>query len=374
MKRIICVLLLSLLLVSCTPLEEPLSNNSTLAQDYINGVWLSFSELDAFIASGEFCSQFKNAVSECKKRNISDMFVHVRPFGDSYYPSELFPLRKGVEAVPTDALEFMISECHNAGIRFHAWVNPYRIRTADSDTESLPQNSAVYAWLHDSDTTNDSAVAVYNGIYLNPAHQLSRQLVTDGVRELCLNYDIDGVHFDDYFYPTTDSEFDTLSYAEYTAQTESPLELEDWRRANVSALISGVYTAVKFINKDIVFSVSPSASIDKNYGECYADIKLWCESGCVDWIIPQIYFGFNYPDSDFRFDKLLVDWVDFTSGFDTRLMIGLASYKIGTSQKPDSTEWANGTEIISRQIDLCRKSDSVQGHIFFSYTSMCEYL
>lgn len=373
-KRIICVLLTALLLVSCTPLEESQSSGEVEKQEYIKGVWLSYSELDSFVASGDFASQFKNAVSECKSRGISDMFVHVRPFCDAYYPSELFPLRQGVEAVGFDILEFMVNECKKEQIRLHAWVNPYRVRTADSDFEALPHSSKVYGWLSDSDIENDSAVSVFNGIYLNPAHTLARQIVIDGIRELCLNYDIDGIHFDDYFYPTTDSAFDELSYQQYTQGASSPLSLDDWRRANVSALISGVYTAVKFINKDIVFSVSPSADTHKNYSEHYADIKLWCESGCVDMVIPQLYFGFEYPDQSYRFEKLLDEWSQLTAESSTRLLIGLASYKIGTAQQPDCAEWENGSAVINRQIEACRENEQVKGHIFFSYTSMCEYL
>ena len=86
---------------------------------------------------------------------------------------------------------------------------------------------------------------------------------------------------------------------------QNPLPLDDWRRANVNALISGVYTAVKFHSKDTVFSVSPAASIENNYSRLFADVKSWIESGCVDCIIPQLYFGFSYPDDEYKFENLL---------------------------------------------------------------------
>lgn len=370
MKRLLCVMLTLLLLAGCSEAKTQVPKDM---QDYITGVWVSYSELDTMLQK-DFKAQFDTAVQNSLSRGVTDMFVHIRPFCDSYYPSQYFPLRQTVEAYDFDVLEYMINTCHKNGIKFHAWLNPYRVRTADSEISLLPDNSPAKQWLNDETEENDTNVSLVGGIYLNPTSSEARQLIIDGIREIIENYAVDGIHFDDYFYPTTEAAFDEQSYTEYCDQTQKPLALAEWRRANVNALISGVYTAIKFKDKDIIFSVSPSASIDENYNKHYADIVAWCKNDCVDYIIPQLYFGFEYPDNNFKFDNLLDEWKSKVNGTNVKLLIGLATYKINTQSEPDRAEWANGTEVINRQISICKDAEDIAGHIYFSYSSMCEYL
>lgn len=324
--------------------------------------------------SGDFKAEFGAAVQNCLSRGVTDMFVHIRPFCDSYYPSEIFPLRSSAATQNFDVLEYMIGICHQNGIKLHAWLNPYRVRTADCDISALPDGSPAKRWLSDETADNDINVSLVSGIYLNPASSEARALILDGIREIIDNYAVDGIHFDDYFYPTVDESFDKMSYTAYCTDTQKPLDLDDWRRANVNALVSCAYTAIKFKNKDIVFSVSPSASIDENYNKHYADIAAWVSSDCVDYIIPQLYFGFDYPDSDYKFNNLLDTWQKETSKTDTKLLIGLATYKINTQNEPDRAEWANGRDVIKQQIEICKEASGVAGHIYFSYSSMCQYM
>ncbi len=343
------------------------------SKKYMTGVWVSYLEIDNMLG-GDFKTEFKTAVNNSKAAGVNDMFVCVRPYCDALYPSGIFPMREGVKNYDFDVLEYMINTCHDSDIRFHAWVNPYRVRTADSEIENLPTDSPAFKWLNDDNVQNDKNVAVENGIYLNPASIEVRALVIDGVREIIENYNVDGIHFDDYFYPTTSEGFDNAYYTEYCNATSTPLPLEDWRRANVNSLISGTYTAIKFKDKNIVFSVSPSASTDKNFNEHYADIDAWIKSGCVDYIIPQLYFGFDYPDPQYRFEKLVSDWIELVRGSEAKLLIGLATYKINTAQEPDQAEWANGTDVINEQVKICKENTAIAGHIYFSYSSMAEYL
>lgn len=369
MIRLLCIIMCTLMLSACTPIEN---ENTVIPTDYITGVWVSYAELDEMLQQ-DFKIEFANAVQNCKARGITDMFVHVRPFCDSYYKSDYFPLRHTV-ICDFDVVEYMINECHNNDIRFHAWINPYRVKTSDSEVSTLPDDSIAKKWLSDENADNDKNVSTMGGIYLNPSSNEVKELVTNGIREIIDNYSVDGIHFDDYFYPTTEQDFDAGSYAEYCNKTKKPLSLDNWRRANINTLISGVYTAVKFKNKDTVFSISPSASLEENYNTHYADVSAWIESGCVDYIIPQLYFGFDYPTEKFRFDVLLRGWQNITDNSDVRLLIGLATYKINTPSEPDCVEWVNGSEIIKKQIEICKQNDNVTGHIYFSYTSMCKYL
>ncbi len=371
MKKLLCMVLVALLLCGCVPIEK--SDPEPSADRYITGVWVSFYELDSML-KGDFKAEFSAAVQSCKSRGVSDMFVCVRPHCDAVYPSKLFPLRDTAAGYDFDLIQYMIDLCHQNDIRFHAWVNPYRVRTADSDTAALPDGSPAKEWLTDQIEQNDNNVLCEGGVYLNPASSEVRQLIIDGVREIIDGYNVDGIHFDDYFYPTTSDTFDSTSYADYCSGTTTPLEAADWRRANVNALIGGVYTAVKFKDKNIIFSISPSASIKDNYNKQYADIAAWVDSGCVDLIIPQLYFGFDYPDPDFKFENLLNDWLQLTNGKQTRLAIGLATYKIGTQNQPDQQEWSNGADTITRQTQICKQNEDISGHIFFSYSSLVEYL
>ena len=118
-------------------------------------------------------------------------------------------------------------------------------------------------------------------------------------------------------------------------------------------------------------SISPAAGIDKNKYELYADVKAWCDGGYVDHIIPQLYFGFEYPDHSYRFERLLDDWK--TLAGDTRLIIGLAAYKIGTDAVPDRDEWSD-PEVLLRQAKLCFEDQSLSGHVYFSYTAYSQYV
>ncbi|MDO4608277.1 MAG: family 10 glycosylhydrolase [Clostridia bacterium] len=364
MKKLLCVVLMLMQLCGCVPIEKSAEQGT---DRYITGVWVSFYELDGML-KGDFKAEFNAAVQNCKSRGIGDMFVCVRPHCDAVYRSKWFPLRDSAAGYNFDVLEYMIELCHQNNICFHAWINPYRVCTTDNDVTKLPADSPVKKLLSEKDISTE------NGIYLNPASQKVRALIIDGVREIINKYDVDGIHFDDYFYPSTSESFDASSYADYCANTDTPLPLADWRRANINALIGGVYTAVKFKDKDLLFSVSPSASIEDNYNKQYADIAAWVDSGCVDLIIPQLYFGFDYPDPAFKFDNLLNDWLQLAVGKQTRLAIGLATYKINTQSEPDRTEWANGTDVINRQTKICKQNGDISGHIFFSYSSMVQCL
>ena len=362
MKRaaLLCLCVL-MLLCGCDAGEgnERIKDDNNI---YHKGLWITYSELGSML-SADFKSEFSDAMKVCKEKGITDIFVHVRAFCDAYYPSKLFPAADGVSSLDFDILEYMISAAHKKNIRFHAWLNPYRVRTADNNMANIKEESPAYKW-----GSTDNLLVTKSGIYLNPASYEARTLVTDGVREILKAYAVDGIHFDDYFYPMDLSEEDRDDYEKYFASAETPVSIEDWRRGNVNALISGVYTAIKFINKDIIFSVSPAADMEKNYNSRYADVTLWGESGCVDWLIPQLYFGFKYPDSNFRFGYLLDAWENELKDSKAKLLIGIASYKIGTEIPPDSEEWALGEEIIRQQEKICEEDKKIYGHVYFSYS------
>lgn len=367
--KIAILLCIILLLCSCAAPKEEKGKYSGVAS---SGVWISFSEINNMLSSEKgFETELENAVENCKNLKIENVYIHVRSYCDSLFKSDYFPLISKAENYSYDIFEKMTDSFQKEGIKVHAWINPYRVLTSSSDVEKLKKTSPAYIWLNDQDKANDLNVCFYKGIYLNPAETDVRKLVLDGVKEIIDNYNVDGIHIDDYFYPTQSEEFDKTSYEKYTAETKNPLNLGDWRRSNVNALISGIYSAVKNKNKDIVFSVSPAASVKRNYNEFYADIEEWIENGYVDAIIPQLYFGFDYKDDDFKFENILEEWQSLCKkNTDVALLVGLGSYKIGTRTDADGDEWIKNTDIISRQAEICHQNPAVQGYVIFSYSSL----
>ncbi len=357
MKKIIALLLCAFLLCSCSAKEpSPKEKEKEFA-----GMFLSYIELMELSLSGDFKSSFNEAADNCKELGITDMFVHVRAMCDSIYPSAYYPLTDWARDLEFDAMGFMIEACHKRDIRFHAWINPYRISSSLSDLEKITAESPAHSLSHCIGDTE-------KGLYFDPSREEVRRLIIDSIREILNRYNVDGIHFDDYFYPTTSPYFDLTSYNAYCSQTVKPLSLDNFRRANINALISGVRCAVYSIDRPILFSISPAADIENNENCLYADVDYWCKSGFIDAVIPQLYFGFDYPKKDFQFENLLNSWIEYLSGSDVLLYVALAPYKLDTDQNPDSIEWSDGTDIVAKQIKLVKANPFAHGFALYSYS------
>ena len=364
---IVCILLL---LSACERNVQKININENTTKSA--GVWLSFYEVREILASNTGITNKINEISaNCKSLGISDIYLHIRSHCDAIYPSKIFPQTKEASALNFDALKTLIDGFHNKGLKVHGWINPYRIKTDSNDINTLAEGSPAKQWLTDQIPENDKNVCITDGIYLNPAELEAQKLVINGIKEVIENYDIDGIHFDDYFYPTTDESFDKSSYDSYRQTTENPLSLYDWRRTNVNSLIIGCYNAIKAIDKEIVFSISPAASIENNFNNLYADAEYWIENGIIDVIIPQLYFGFEYPDKNFQFENLLNDWISIVkANTDVKLQIGLGVYKANTETKADKAEWTQNFDIIAKQVEICHKNKNVTGYVYYSYSSL----
>ncbi|MBP1569182.1 MAG: family 10 glycosylhydrolase, partial [Oscillospiraceae bacterium] len=279
---------------------------------------------------GKTKSQFKSNI-KTMFGNIADdgfntVFVHVRSHSDAMYDSDIFPWSvycTGTEGNDPgfDPLEIMVSEAHSAGLKIEAWINPYRIK-GTSNTSKIAKSSPAYKWL---DT--DKVIVLDNGIYYNPADEEVIELIVSGVEEVVSNYDVDGIHFDDYFYPTTSESFDKAYYNDYKA-AGGKLSLASWRRQNVNTLIKEVYSSIKAINSSCRFGVSPAGNMDQNYNTLYCDVNTWVTSkGYVDYICPQIYFGFNNKSRPYL--DVLSEFSSMITRSDVELIVGLAAYKAG---------------------------------------------
>lgn len=364
MKRVLAVLMCAVLLTGCFQLEKKETTKKQV------GVWLTYSEVNSML-DGDFKAEFQKLIKNCKTLEVKNLYIHIRAFGDSLYKSKYFPLNEKAQKYDFDILKYVITLCHKNGISVHAWINPYRISTATQNVDEINNKSPAYLWQRDAIPENDKNVCFSDGIYLNPAESEVRRLILNGVREVVKNYDIDGIHYDDYFYPTQSEEFDKASYDTYIKTTNNPLSLADWRRANVDALISGTYNAIKFEKSGVIFSVSPAASVDNNFENLYADVSSWVKNGYVDVIMPQLYFGFEYPDEDFKFSNLLNAWKELSNqNENVKLIIGLAFYKAKPTLSADITEWQENDDIIARQVDLIEKDSKADGWVYFSYSSL----
>lgn len=335
--------------------------------DVQKGVWISYLD-DEIVAAGKTEEQYRKIISTAFK-NIKDLgantvYVHVRSHGDAYYNSSYFPKSKKT-STSFDQLKVMVDEAHKLGLSFHAWINPMRL--ASSSNGILPQNTStdfkVRQW-YDNPATNGKYIVNVNGTYiLNPAYPEVRQLVYDGVREIVQNYKVDGIHIDDYFYPTTATTFDEDAF-----KASGAIDLGNWRRSNTSAMVSGIYNTIKNVNSKVLFGVSPQGNMSNNYNSQYIDVAKWLSSyGYLDYIVPQVYFGFK--NQGLPYEKSISDWNSLVKNPNIKLVIGLAPYKVGCVDTWAGTginEWITDPNMISRQILSAKKISKYGGVAFFS--------
>jgi uncharacterized lipoprotein YddW (UPF0748 family) len=245
-------------------------------------------------------------------------------------------------------------------MKIHAWINPYRIRNNETPLHLADNNPYI--------CNKNICKETNNGIFLDPSNPEARKLIINGVEEIVKNYDIDGIQFDDYFYPTTDADFDQKEYSDYVESIgiENSMTLENWRKANVNTLICDTYRAIHNIKDNVDFGISPQGNLDNNE-ILYADVKSWCAcKGFIDYICPQIYFSLDNPT--LTFEDCLKDWINLEFYENVKLYIGIAGYKAGT--KDDEMTWLNQNDILSQEYKLVNKHKKAAGIMLYSYQSL----
>lgn len=352
---------------------------------FTSAIWYSFEDLN-FV--GYSTADFKTAIDkmfdDAFELGCDAVIVQVRPFADALYYSSYFPhssVLSGTQGVDPgyDALDYMVKAAHKRGLQIHAWLNPYRVTLWTDDYNSLSDDHIVKKWMTDDNEANDRNILKWDSrLYFNPAVSEVHELILNGVREIVEKYDVDGIHIDDYFYPSTTpvgDEFDKPEYDKYAANG-GKLSLDDWRRNNVSTLVSGVYRTVKSIDSSVGFGVSPSYNISKdgsddNYQKKYADLKKWMStSGYIDYIAPQLYFGYNYPKTEITYDYLLDLWMSMPRHKSVKIHIGLAAYKIGDADADlSSGEWIVDEDILARQT-VDAQNAGCDGIMIFNYSTI----
>ena len=312
-------------------------------------VWLTYMDMNGLLAedADSFSENMSGALDLIAETGLNTVYLHVRAFADAYYPSELYPPAKSLPADSEgrplyDPLKITVRLAHERGLSVHAWINPLRCETK-ADMERL-QGYELYEWFAEPEVypeyvSSPEGTPFY---WLDPAVPEIREYIAAGVRELCA-YDVDGLHIDDYFYPTTDPSFDSETYAD--SGTELPLA--EWRMENCTEMVKLIHDTVKSADEEMLFGVSPQGNIGNNYEFMFADVKRWCaEDGFIDYIAPQLYFG--YENTVCPFSETLAEWRALCTGENVALVCGLGLYK--TEGDSAEEEFVSEQGIIARQI------------------------
>lgn len=312
--------------------------------------------------------EYIEMLDKLKGIGINTVVFQVRPKSDALYNSSINPwsdVLTGTQGKNPgyDPLAFAIGEAHKRGMELHAWFNPYRVTTSGTDINKLASNNQARLhqdWLLEYNSGSNKA------LMYNPGLPEVRKHIVDTVSEVVRNYNVDGIHFDDYFY--RDGMDDDDTYKKYG----NGLNKGDWRRENVNTLLREVKSAIKLIKPNVEFGVSPSGiwknkSSDptgsdtrgfEHYSKSYADSRTWIREGLIDYIVPQIYWTIGYSAADYS--KLVSWWSNEVKGYNVDLYIGQGVYRQGGS---DSLNIASE---IKQQINLNRKYSEVKGSMYFS--------
>lgn len=351
------------------------------------GVWVSTVQQVDFptkesVDPSVLRSEWLRLLKFYKTLNLNAVIVQVRPTADAIYPSKIVPYSKwltGQSGKPLagnfDMLKFMIETSHTEGIEFHAWINPYRV-LVDNDTMNLGAN-------HVFKTHRNWVLKYGKEHHLNPGIPEVWKHITAVMEEIVVNYDIDAVHFDDYFYPyRIDGEAlkDGEAFKRYGKKFKN---VDDWRRANTDSMFFNVRQVIKKHKPYVQLGVSPFAvwrnktdSIDLRtnpgltegsethayqscYADLYADVVSWMRRGWLDYVAPEVYFHKNHPLVGY---ENAVDWW-LKNSYGTPVYISHAIYKVNNKEK--YPEWRDPNEI-PRQLDLVRTKQNVKGLVFFS--------
>lgn len=308
-----------------------------------------------------------------RQMGINTMIVQIRPAADAFFPSPYEPWSQWLTGkqgrapmASFDILKFMITETHKRNMEFHAWLNPYR---AIPNTTSCSIDNK-----HITKTCPEWFVKYGTIKLFDPGNKEAQEYVVNVVKDIVTRYDVDAIHFDDYFYPypIDGKPFpDQITYKKYG----NGMDLSSWRRSNVDSIILKLHAAIKKINPNCEFGISPFGvwrNIDRdprgsrtkagptNYDYLYADILLWLKNGWIDYVAPQLYWEFGHKAADF---ETLVDWWS-SNTFGRKLYIGLAPYNAGMN-----AAWKDKTQL-PRQIEKVRNTPNIQGMIFFSSKSL----
>ncbi|MEV0369802.1 family 10 glycosylhydrolase [Streptomyces sp. NPDC050636] len=340
-----------------------------------NRDWPSAPGLDPAQQQNELLAHLDTAAA----RRLNTVFFQVRPTADALWPSPYEPWAQYLTGEQGrhpgwDPLGFAVREAHRRGLELHAWFNPYRVANHTDPSRLVPYHPA---------RRHPSWVLPYGGkLYYNPGLPQVRRFVEDAMLDAVRRYPVDGVHFDDYFYPypVAGQTFDDdAAYAAYGADFA---DRADWRRDNIDRLVREMGRRIAGTGRRVRFGVSPFAvwrnratdpegsgtrAGTQTYDDLYADTRRWVCEGWIDYIVPQVYWHIGFAAADYA--ELVPWWSRTVSGTGVDLHIGEALYKAGDPAQPAA--WQDPAEL-SRHLTFARDFPQVGGHVFFSAKEVAE--
>ena len=341
----------------------------------LRSAWITtFTNLDwpskKGLSSSEQKKEFLKIVGDFEKNSINAVIGQVRASSDAFYKSKLSPWSEWLTGhqgqAPDsdfDPLKFMVKECHERNMEFHAWFNPFRA-VSHVKFSNISKN-------HITKKKPEWFFKYGNTLYYNPGIPEVREYICNVVKEVVHNYDIDGVHFDDYFYPYTIKGEKIPDDKEYREHSRGCISKDDWRRDNINLLIQEVAQVIKSEKKHVKFGVSPLAiwrnqkqdpkgsftnSGQSSFDNLYCDTKLWIEENWVDYMAPQLYWSTSNKFANYNH---LINWWT-KNEFDRHLYVGHAIYKLNTKNRHTF-----GTDELIKQVNISRKNGRVDGNIYF---------
>ncbi len=339
----------------------------------LNIDWPSTSTLSTLEQKQEVIS----ILDHHKSVGINAIFLQVRPAGDAFYDSSTEPWsqwltgEQGKTPNPMyDPLQFWIEQCHLRGMELHAWFNPFRA--------AVTEERALLVSDHVARQNPDWTIVYAGRMYFNPGIPEVHKYLEKVIMEVVTKYDIDGVHFDDYFYPYKVSGQEFQDHDTFKKYGQDFNTVNDWRRQNISSFIKQISHSINLVKPEIRFGVSPSGvwrnkSVDlagsntragqTAYDDLYADVLLWMKEGWIDYLAPQIYWHIGYELADY---KVLLDWWSQHS-YGRHIYIGQSAYKI--RRDADFTAWQDPSEL-PRHLRLNKYYPQVKGNIYFNSSAL----
>lgn len=382
----VLVFALAIVLVLFTS-DKTQEQEKDAVQEDIAGVWIasvtnidfpSKTDLDADALRKEIDA----IVETTAELGLNTIYFQVRPCADALYDSEIFPVSAYLSQsgeLTLDALEYMIETANAAGISVHAWVNPLRVTGGGvSGKDTLPED-------HPAVQHPEWVVEYADGkLYFDCGVPQVRELIAAGVKEIVDNYAVDGIIFDDYFYPYPktvtgeDGETSIAAFADeetFSEYGEGYEDMGDWRRDNVNSMIRLVYDTIKEADADCLFGVAPFGVWKNGYGgesgsetrgaqsysDIYCDTLAWVKGGYVDYIAPQIYW--RTVDSAAPYDVLCDWWAEQVEDTDVRLLVCHAAYRY-------DSDWEDPQGIMAEQVAYAKEKASYKGSIFYGYEEL----
>ncbi len=360
---------------------EIFAQSTAVVNGEMRGVWVTTAKMIDYpsqrgLTTEELKEEFLATINMHKENGMNTIFFQVRPAADAFFPSEYEPWSEWLTGVQGkapapyfDPLEFMIAETHKLGMEFHAWFNPFRAVA-----------TIQYADITENHITKTKPEWFFNyGInkYFNPGIPEVREYLVKIISDVVKRYNIDGVHFDDYFYPYPEKDSNNIiieipDAEQYLLYNKTFTNIGDWRRNNINLFVENVSAEIKSLKKDIKFGISPpgvwrniSSDTDGSntkglaaYDYIYADALTWLKNKWIDYIVPQLYWHIGHTTADF---EILVNWWSLHC-YDRDLYIGIGVYNIDATG--EKKYWGNPSEV-PNQIRLAREYPQVKGFVFY---------